>query len=80
MFYVQQWFVVSSGTLAWLDGSHITYSNWINSPQPDAACGHILRNPGLEWKATRDCNQNLHFICQFGMFFYSKQHAESLYG
>ncbi|XP_062287305.1 polycystin-1-like protein 2 [Scomber scombrus] len=53
------------GPLSWLDGSHIIYSNWISSPQPGAACGHILKNSGLRWKATRNCNQNLHFICQF---------------
>ncbi|XP_067459444.1 polycystin-1-like protein 2 [Thunnus thynnus] len=53
------------GLLSWLDGSHITYSNWVSSPQPGAACGHILKNSGFRWKATRNCNQNLHFICQF---------------
>ncbi|KAM6955775.1 polycystin-1-like protein 2 [Lycodopsis pacificus] len=51
--------------LYWLDGSHITYSNWVSSPQPGAACGHTLRDSGFKWEATRDCNKKLHFICQF---------------
>ncbi|XP_074514137.1 polycystin-1-like protein 2 [Sebastes fasciatus] len=53
------------GALSWLNGSHITYSNWVSSPQPGAACGHILRDSDFQWKATRDCNEKLHFICQF---------------
>ncbi|XP_031725951.1 polycystic kidney disease protein 1-like 2 [Anarrhichthys ocellatus] len=51
--------------LYWLDGSYITYSNWVSSPQPGAACGHTLRDSGFQWEATRDCNKKLHFICQF---------------
>ncbi|XP_054471700.1 polycystic kidney disease protein 1-like 2 [Anoplopoma fimbria] len=51
------------GALSWLDGSHVTYSNWVSSPQPGAACGHTLRD--FQWEATRDCNKELHFICQF---------------
>ncbi|XP_068592767.1 polycystin-1-like protein 2 [Cebidichthys violaceus] len=51
--------------LSWLDGSHLTYSNWVSSPQPGAACGHALRDSGFQWEATRDCNKKLHFICQF---------------
>lgn len=65
---VQQWFVPSSGPLSWLDGSHITYSRWVSSPLPGAACGHILRDSGFQWDATSDCNKNLPFICQFGMY------------
>ncbi|XP_038575816.1 polycystic kidney disease protein 1-like 2 [Micropterus salmoides] len=53
------------GPLSWLDGSQITYSNWVSSPQPGAACGLILGNSSFQWKATRDCNKELHFICQF---------------
>nr|XP_040057277.1 polycystic kidney disease protein 1-like 2 isoform X1 [Gasterosteus aculeatus aculeatus] len=53
------------GALSWLDGSHITYSNWVSSPQPGAACGHTLRDSDFQWEATRDCKKNLHFICQF---------------
>lgn len=66
--HIQQGFVPSSGPFSWLDGSHITYSNWVSSPRPEAACGHILRNSGFRWETTRDCNQKLHFICQFGMY------------
>ena len=56
-----------SGPLTWLDGSEITYSSWVRSPQPGAAWGHILRDSGFQWEATRDCNKRLPFICQFGM-------------
>ncbi len=55
----------------------------MSSPQPGAACGHILRDSGFQWEATRACNEKLHFICQFGMYSDSnhekKQHTESLY-
>uniref|UniRef100_A0A8P4G0C2 Polycystic kidney disease protein 1-like 2 n=1 Tax=Dicentrarchus labrax TaxID=13489 RepID=A0A8P4G0C2_DICLA len=53
------------GPLSWLDGSHIIYSSWVSRPQPGAACGHILRDSGFQWDATRDCNKKLSFICQF---------------
>ncbi|KAM7407743.1 hypothetical protein PAMA_003475 [Pampus argenteus] len=53
------------GPLAWLDGSHIAYSNWLSSPQPGHACGHIVKNSGFQWKSTRNCKQDLHFVCQF---------------
>ncbi|GLD74103.1 polycystic kidney disease protein 1-like 2 [Lates japonicus] len=55
----------TEGALSWLDGSHITFSNWASSPQPGAACGHILKDSGFQWEATRDCNKTLRFICQF---------------
>lgn len=61
-------FASSSGPpLFWLDGSPLTFSKWQSIPQPDAACGFILRHSGFHWKATKDCNKNMHFICQFGM-------------
>ncbi|XP_044072039.1 polycystic kidney disease protein 1-like 2 [Siniperca chuatsi] len=60
-----QYSATVEGLLSWLDGSQIIYSNWVSSPQPGAACGHILRDSGFQWKATRDCNKKLHFICQF---------------
>lgn len=56
----------SSGPLAWLDGSPFTYSNWLSSPPPGAACAHIRRGSDFQWVATSDCNKTLPFICQFG--------------
>uniref|UniRef100_A0AAQ6AF67 Polycystic kidney disease 1 like 2a n=1 Tax=Amphiprion ocellaris TaxID=80972 RepID=A0AAQ6AF67_AMPOC len=61
----QQYSVTDEGPLSWLDGSPMTYSKWVSSPQQGAACGHIRRNSGFQWEATRDCNKKLHFICQF---------------
>nr|XP_043906417.1 polycystic kidney disease protein 1-like 2 [Solea senegalensis] len=54
-----------AGDLCWLDGSHIIYSNWASSPQPGAACGHILKDSSFQWKATTDCNIDMRYICQF---------------
>ncbi|KAF6734272.1 Polycystic kidney disease protein 1-like 2 [Oryzias melastigma] len=53
------------GALSWLDGSPLTYTKWTRSPQPDAACGHILRSSSFQWESTNDCNQEMNFICQF---------------
>nr|XP_020466514.1 polycystic kidney disease protein 1-like 2 [Monopterus albus] len=55
----------SEGSLAWLDGTDIDYSNWVNTPDSQAACGHILRHSGFQWEATANCGQELNFICQF---------------
>uniref|UniRef100_A0A672I0K4 Polycystic kidney disease 1 like 2a n=1 Tax=Salarias fasciatus TaxID=181472 RepID=A0A672I0K4_SALFA len=55
----------SAGSLAWLDGSDISYSNWKNTPDSPAGCGHILRLSGFQWEATENCSQELNFICQF---------------
>ncbi|TKS67505.1 Polycystic kidney disease protein 1-like 2 PC1-like 2 protein [Collichthys lucidus] len=52
------------GPLIWLNGSYITYSNWVSSPQPGAACGHMLRDSGFQWEATIHCNREMAFICQ----------------
>ncbi|XP_042187044.1 polycystic kidney disease protein 1-like 2 [Oncorhynchus tshawytscha] len=56
---------VAEGPLSWLDGSDVSYSNWVNDPDPGAGCGHILRSSGFQWEATSNCSQELHFICQF---------------
>lgn len=56
------------GSLAWLDSSDVSYSNWINPPDVQAACGHILGDTGFQWTATENCTQELNFVCQFGMF------------
>lgn len=58
----------SLGPFIWLNGSYITYSNWVSSPQPGAACGHMLRDSGFQWEATIHCNREMAFICQFGMY------------
>lgn len=60
-------FVFPAGSLAWLDGSDISYSNWVNTPNTEAACGHILKHSGFQWEATENCSQELNFICQFGI-------------
>ncbi|XP_071766137.2 polycystin-1-like protein 2 [Centroberyx gerrardi] len=55
----------AEGSLSWLDGSDISYNNWVNSPDAQAACGYILRHSGFQWEATGNCSQELNFICQF---------------
>uniref|UniRef100_A0A669C1R8 Polycystic kidney disease 1 like 2a n=1 Tax=Oreochromis niloticus TaxID=8128 RepID=A0A669C1R8_ORENI len=62
------WFGVApsaEGHLSWLDGSPLTYSKWVSSPEPGAACGYILRNSGFHWEARNNCTKNRSFICQF---------------
>lgn len=58
-------FIVS---LAWLDGSDISYSNWVKVPDTEATCGRILRHSGFQWEVVVNCSQELGFICQFGTF------------
>lgn len=55
-----------SGVLAWLDSSDVSYSNWVNLPDDQAACAHVLRHSGFQWEATENCSQEFNFICQFG--------------
>ncbi|XP_054473206.1 polycystic kidney disease protein 1-like 2 [Anoplopoma fimbria] len=55
----------AEGSLAWLEGSDVSYSNWVNIPDAQAACGHILRHSGFQWEASGNCSQELNFICQF---------------
>ncbi|KAM3877020.1 polycystin-1-like protein 2 [Diretmus argenteus] len=55
----------AEGSLSWLDGSDISYNNWVDSPDAQAACGHIQRHSGFRWEATENCSQELNFICQF---------------
>lgn len=61
------WSYLFPGALAWLDGSDVSYSNWVNMPDAQAACGHILGHSGFQWEATANCSQKLNFICQFGI-------------
>ncbi|MEQ2239228.1 hypothetical protein ILYODFUR_002316, partial [Ilyodon furcidens] len=55
----------TEGSLAWLDGSDVKYSNWVNLPEAQESCGHILRHTGFQWTATENCTQELNFVCQF---------------
>uniref|UniRef100_A0A8C5BSP8 Polycystic kidney disease 1 like 2b n=1 Tax=Gadus morhua TaxID=8049 RepID=A0A8C5BSP8_GADMO len=55
----------TAGSLSWLDGSDISYNNWVTDPHADSACGHVLRNSGFQWEAKVNCSQDLNFICQF---------------
>uniref|UniRef100_A0A8D3BLK0 Polycystic kidney disease protein 1-like 2 n=1 Tax=Scophthalmus maximus TaxID=52904 RepID=A0A8D3BLK0_SCOMX len=57
--------VQSRSSLAWLDSSDVSYSNWVNVPDAEAACGHVLRHSRFQWAATVNCSQELNFICQF---------------
>uniref|UniRef100_A0A8D3DK98 Polycystic kidney disease 1 like 2a n=1 Tax=Scophthalmus maximus TaxID=52904 RepID=A0A8D3DK98_SCOMX len=54
----------TEGSLAWLDSSDVSYSNWVNVPDAEAACGHVLRHSRFQWAATVNCSQELNFICQ----------------
>uniref|UniRef100_H2LTS2 Polycystic kidney disease 1 like 2a n=1 Tax=Oryzias latipes TaxID=8090 RepID=H2LTS2_ORYLA len=55
----------STESLAWLDGSDVSYDNWANAPDAGATCGHILRHSGFQWEASQNCGQEFNFICQF---------------
>ncbi|XP_036400112.1 polycystic kidney disease protein 1-like 2 [Megalops cyprinoides] len=55
----------ADGPLAWLDGSDVSYSNWVKDPPEAAGCSHILRDSGFQWEATHNCSQELYFVCEF---------------
>ncbi|KAJ8417700.1 hypothetical protein AAFF_G00225430 [Aldrovandia affinis] len=55
----------AEGPLSWLDGSDVSYANWVRDPTEGARCGHILRDSGFQWEASDNCSQELHFICEF---------------
>ncbi|XP_069463204.1 polycystin-1-like protein 2 isoform X2 [Ambystoma mexicanum] len=57
----------AEGSLAWLDNSNISYSNWHKDELPLASskCGHILKNSGYSWGGTENCSQEFYFICEF---------------
>nr|XP_057945528.1 polycystin-1-like protein 2 isoform X3 [Doryrhamphus excisus] len=52
-------------SLAWLDGSDVSYDNWAKAPDAQARCGHILKQSSFQWEASENCSQELNFICQF---------------
>uniref|UniRef100_A0A3B4C8N2 Polycystic kidney disease 1 like 2a n=1 Tax=Pygocentrus nattereri TaxID=42514 RepID=A0A3B4C8N2_PYGNA len=53
------------GPLSWLDGSDMSYSNWLGDPIPGAGCGYISKDSGFRWGTSSNCSQEFHFICQF---------------
>ncbi|XP_029466481.1 polycystic kidney disease protein 1-like 2 [Rhinatrema bivittatum] len=56
------------GSMAWLDSSNVSYSNWHNGEPPigsSAKCGYILKHSGYRWGATENCSQEFYFICEF---------------
>ncbi|MCJ8737360.1 hypothetical protein PDJAM_G00023180 [Pangasius djambal] len=55
----------TEGSLSWLDGSDVSYSNWLREPEFGEACGYILKKSGFQWASTKNCSQELHFICEF---------------
>ncbi|XP_041917756.1 polycystic kidney disease protein 1-like 2 isoform X1 [Alosa sapidissima] len=55
----------AEGTLSWLDGSDVSYSNWASEPSIGARCGYILQGSGFQWEATDNCTQEMHFACEF---------------
>ncbi|KAI4875932.1 hypothetical protein NFI96_034520 [Prochilodus magdalenae] len=53
------------GPLSWLDGSDVSYSNWLSDPVPGAGCGYISKDSGFQWRTSSNCSQEFHFICEF---------------
>ncbi|XP_017212723.2 polycystin-1-like protein 2 isoform X1 [Danio rerio] len=55
----------TEGPLSWLDGSDVSYSNWVQEPWLNSSCGFIQRDSGFQWETSRNCSQELFFICEF---------------
>ncbi|XP_053369297.1 polycystic kidney disease protein 1-like 2 [Clarias gariepinus] len=55
----------TEGSLSWLDGSDVSYSNWLREPELGDACGYIVKKSGFQWASTQNCSQEFHFICEF---------------
>ncbi|MCI4383146.1 hypothetical protein PGIGA_G00023010 [Pangasianodon gigas] len=55
----------TEGSLSWLDGSDVSYSNWLREPELGEACGYIVKKSGFQWASTKNCSQELQFICEF---------------
>ncbi|XP_072517247.1 polycystin-1-like protein 2 [Salminus brasiliensis] len=52
-------------SLSWLDGTDVSYSNWLGEAFPGAGCGYISKHSGFQWETTSNCSQEFSFICQF---------------
>ncbi|XP_062869468.1 polycystin-1-like protein 2 [Trichomycterus rosablanca] len=55
----------SEGPVSWLDGSHVSFSNWHNEPILDKGCGYMMKDSGFQWVTTSNCSQQFFFICEF---------------
>ncbi len=60
---------MSSGSVIWLDGSGVNYSNWLSESMLETGCGYINTDSGFHWKTTSNCSQEFYFICEFGEFY-----------
>ncbi|XP_066504124.1 polycystin-1-like protein 2 [Hoplias malabaricus] len=55
----------SAGLLSWIDGSKVSYSNWLQASVPSPGCGFISKQFGFQWETTSNCSAQFSFICQF---------------
>ncbi|TRY93276.1 hypothetical protein DNTS_021652, partial [Danionella cerebrum] len=56
---------VPEGPLSWLDGSDISYSNFLLEPPLNSSCAFIRKDSGFQWQSSTNCSQELFFICEF---------------
>ncbi|XP_026072633.1 polycystic kidney disease protein 1-like 2 [Carassius auratus] len=55
----------SQGVLIWLDGSDVSYSNWLSEAMLETGYGYINTDSGFHWKTTSNSSQEFYFICEF---------------
>ncbi|XP_059361535.1 polycystin-1-like protein 2 [Carassius carassius] len=53
------------GVLIWLDGSDVSYSNWLSEAMLETGYGYINTDSGFHWKTTSNSSQQFNFICEF---------------